>query len=239
MERRIVGVLGGMGPLATVDFMRKVIAVTPAERDQDHVPLVVYSVPQVPDRTTAIATGSDDPFPALLAGLRALEQAGAELIVMPCNTAHAWFDRLAASTDLTLMHIAEAVRTSLDRQPDGDRRIALMATAGTVRTGIYQRALASRTRTVVTPPPTVQDAIGGAIAAVKAGDIDRAHKLAESAAEVLCHEGAETLLLACTELPIALAGTRFEAMACDATHCLAEACVAFSCGWDARDREAA
>ncbi len=239
MERRIVGVLGGMGPLATVDFMRKVIAATPAQRDQDHVPLVVYSVPQVPDRTTAIATGSDDPFPVLLAGMRALEQAGAELIVMPCNTAHAWFDRLAASTDLTLIHIAEAVRTSLDRQPDAGSRIALMATEGTLRTGIYQRALATRTRSVITPAPAVQEAIGNAIAAVKAGDLDRARSLAEPAAEALCVEGAETLLLACTELPIALAGTHFEATACDATHCLAEACVAFSCGRDTRDGEAA
>lgn len=239
MARRIVGVLGGMGPLATVDFMHKVIEATPARRDQDHVPMIVYSVPQVPDRSEAILTGSDGPFPALLAGLRALEQAGAELIVMPCNTAHAWFERLAASTDRHLVHIAEAVRMSLDGRPEPGRRIALMATEGTARAGFYQRTLAGGGREILVPGPEVRDEIAGAIAAVKAGDLDRGRTLVAAAATALCEDGADVLLLACTELPLALAGTRFEPFAFDATRALAEACVTFAGAAAPGDREAA
>lgn len=97
-ERRLIGVLGGMGPLATIDFMQKVIDATPAERDQDHVPLIVYSVPQIPDRVGAACAGTDEPLPAMLAGIRTLEKAGVEAIAIACNTAHAWYDQLAAST---------------------------------------------------------------------------------------------------------------------------------------------
>ena len=104
----MLGILGGMGPLATADFYAKLIAQTPAARDQDHVPVVIYAVPQVPDRTAALLRGGATPVPALLAGLRTLVAAGAQAIAMPCNTAHAWFDELAAQSPVPLLHIADA-----------------------------------------------------------------------------------------------------------------------------------
>ena len=229
MKHRLIGVLGGMGPLATVDFMQKVIEATPAERDQDHIPLLVHSVPQIADRTEAIARGSDEPFPALLTGLRILERSGADLIVIPCNTAHAWFDRLAASTDVRLLHIAEAVRSVLDRDAASTaQKIALMATRGTVRAGFYQRYLPTAGREVISPGVEIQDDISDAIAAVKGGDIAKSREHALRAGNALLEAGANRLLLACTELPIALKGTGLESCCIDATACLAEACVAFS-----------
>jgi aspartate racemase len=224
-ERRLIGVLGGMGPLATVDFMQKVIAATPAVCDQDHVPLVVYSVPQIPDRVSAIAAGTDEPFPAILAGLRTLERAGAELVAMPCNTAHAWYDRLAASTDIQILHMADAVR-----QRVGERRetIALMATSGTIRAGFYQRYLSSPDRKVLVPPAQVQAQIALAIAAVKTADRAAAKRHMTDAAHALLEAGADRLLLACTELPLAITETGLADRCLDATVCLAEACVAFS-----------
>jgi aspartate racemase len=225
--RRLIGVLGGMGPLATVDFMQKVIEATPATRDQDHLPLIIYSVPQIPDRVSAIIAGTDEPFPAILAGLRTLEQAGAELIAMPCNTAHAWYDRLAASTDIEFLHMADAVRQRI-----GDRRetIALMATTGTVRAGFYQRYLTSAERTVMVPKPKVQTMIGHAIAAVKVNDLELARRRMIAASEALLEAGADRLLLACTELPLAARSTSIADRCLDATVCLAETCVAFSTG---------
>jgi len=229
MKHRLIGVLGGMGPLATVDFMQKVIDATTAERDQDHVPLLVHAVPQIPDRTEAIASGSDEPFRALLAGLRILERSGADLIVIPCNTAHAWFDRLAASTEVRLLHIAEAVRSELDKNSSvGRETIALMATMGTIRAGFYQRYLPSPTREIITPPLEIQNEITNAITAVKSGDIAHGRELATRAGDLLIKAGANRLLLACTELPIAMKGAAIEARCLDATECLAEACVVFS-----------
>ena len=113
-ERRLIGVLGGMGPLATIDFMQKVIEATPAERDQDHVPMIVYSVPQIPDRVGAACAGTDEPLPAMLAGIRTLEQAGVEAIAIACNTAHAWYDQLAASTKVPIIHMAQTVIDAAD-----------------------------------------------------------------------------------------------------------------------------
>ena len=230
MQRRLVGVLGGMGPLATVDFMRKVIEATPAACDQDHVPMVVYCVPQIPDRVSAIAEGRDDPFTALLPGLKFLEQAGAEVIVMPCNTAHAWFDRLAAATNVPLLHIAVAVRETLDRSTRGRASVALMATRATIQSGIFQRALTTPDRALFAPDDAIQARIGAAIAAVKMGDIAAAGSSLTAAGNAVLAQGADCLLLACTELPIAMAASPLQDRAIDATQCLAEATVRFSTG---------
>jgi aspartate racemase len=225
-ERHLIGVLGGMGPLATVDFMQKVIQATPAQRDQDHVPMLVYSVPQIPCRVAALAAGNDAPLPAMIEGLRTLERSGAKLIVMPCNTAHAWFDQLAASVTVELLHIGDAVR---QRAGDAEETIALMATTGTIRAGFFQRYLASERRRIVLPTAAVQEQINQSIAAVKVGDLTTANGFATKAAEALLAAGADRLLLACTELPLALAGSPVTAHCLDATVCLAEACVSFSC----------
>ncbi len=226
-DRRLIGVLGGMGPLATVDFMSKVIAATPAACDQDHVPMIVYSVPQIPDRVRAIAAGTDEPFAAILAGLRTLERAGVHMIAMPCNTAHAWYDRLAASTDVGILHIADAVRQRI-----GERRekVALMATAGTVRAGFYQRYLNSADRQVIVPAPGVQATINLAIAAVKSANHAAAKQHMIEAGQALLDAGADRLLLACTELPLAAEATPLEPSCLDATVCLAYACAAYSMG---------
>jgi aspartate racemase len=234
-KRRLIGVLGGMGPLATVDFMHKVIAATPAQRDQDHVPLIVYSVPQIPDRVRAAAAGTDQPVSAILAGVRMLEQAGVELIAMPCNTAHAWYDQLAAATDIPILHMADAVRQRI-----GERRetVALLATTGTVHAGFYQRYLTTAERTVRLPDADIQNLLTRAIAAVKTGDLATARRTMTSAAEALLDGGADRLLLACTELPLAANGTPVAGRCIDATACLAEACVAFSLGSDAAPAQA-
>src|ERR1700733_12945883 len=97
-RRALIGVLGGMGPAATIDFMIKMLKATTATNDQEHVPMIVHDVPQIPDRSTAIQNNSDEPWLPLLAGTLMLERAGAELIAIPCNTAHHWYERLARST---------------------------------------------------------------------------------------------------------------------------------------------
>jgi aspartate racemase len=228
-KRRLIGVLGGMGPLATVDFMQKVISATPAEHDQDHVPLVVYSVPQIPDRVGAALAGTDEPLPAMLTGIRTLEQAGVEAIAIACNTAHAWYRQLAAATSVPVIHMAQAV---IDAAPLQTQPIAVMATVGTLQAGIYQRYFANAGWQALVPRAAEQDLIIDAIAAVKRGEIERARSSFDRAAASLLGSGADRLLLACTELPVAAKGSIHEATCLDATACLAQACVAFSCGAD-------
>jgi aspartate racemase len=226
-ERRLIGVLGGMGPLATVDFMQKVIDTTSAKRDWDHVPLIVYSVPQIPDRVSAAMAGTDEPLSAMLTGIRTLEQAGVEAIAIACNTAHAWYDQLAASTKVPIIHMAQA---AIDAATQKTGPMALMATLGTLRAGIYQRYFEKAGLQALVPQSAVQDMINDAIAAVKRGEIERARASLDVAAARLIASGADQLLLACTELPLAARGSVHEARCLDATACLAQSCVAFSCG---------
>ena len=137
-RRRLIGVLGGMGPAATIDFMAKIVMLTPAARDQEHVPLLVHDVPQIPDRSSAIAAGSDAPFLPMLAGLMQLARGGAEVIAIPCNTAHHWHERLARNCDVPLLHIADAVIEMLAGEKISSGPVALLGTRGTVRSGLYQ-----------------------------------------------------------------------------------------------------
>lgn len=230
-RRRLIGILGGMGPLATVDFMQKVIEATPAESDQDHLPLIVYSVPQIPDRVGAAIAGTDEPLPAMLTGIRTLEQAGVEAIAIACNTAHAWYDQLAASTRVRVIHMAQAV---IDAASQHRRPVAVMATVGTLQAGIYQRYFEKAGWQALVPQEPDQDMINDAIAAVKRREIERARASFDAAAASLLASGADRLLLACTELPVAAKGSIHEARCLDATACLAQACVAFSCGLDGK-----
>ena len=224
-QRRLIGVLGGMGPLATVDFMQKVIEATPAVHDQDHVPLIVYSVPQIPDRVSAAFAGTDEPLPAMLKGVRTLEQAGVEAIAIACNTAHAWYDQIAASTKVNVIHMAQAV---MDASLQKSGPIALMATIGTLQAEMYQRYFEKAGWEALVPQTPDQDMIIEAIALVKRGEIERARASFDVAAAHMLSSGAGQLLLACTELPLAAKGSVHEARCLDATACLAQACVKFS-----------
>lgn len=224
-RRRLIGVLGGMGPAATIDFMAKIVMLTPAARDQEHVPLLVHDVPQIPDRSSAIAAGSDAPFLPMLAGLMQLARGGAEVIAIPCNTAHHWHERLARSCNVPLLHIADAVVEMLGDDTGPEETVALLATRGTVSAGLYQSRFAAADRSLLLPDEATQALVDAAIAAVKGNDPEAGKGFAEAAAERLIEAGAGRLLLACTELPIAFAGSRHTDRTIDATEALARACV--------------
>ena len=227
-RKRLIGVLGGMGPAATVDFLAKVVALTPAETDQDHVPLIVWNVPQIPPRPAAIKAGSDAPLAPMLEGIRTLEQAGAEAIVIACNTAHYWYERMGAESSIPIIHIGDAVLAELRRRETPVHALGLMATPATIAARIYQDRLDGVVERFVTPDASVQALIDGAIVAVKRGDWARAREAADEAARLLLADGADALLLACTELPVALAGSRLAPACLDPTEALARAAIAAS-----------
>src|ERR671937_468722 len=163
----LLGVLGGMGPLATVDFLRKLIEETPASRDADHVPVVVYSVPQIPDRPAAIIGDGPSPLPEMAAGVRVLARAGASCIAIPCNTAHYWFDELAREAGAPILHIADAACDALARR-GGSPTVGVIGTRGTIAAGFYQERLTARgLQVVLSSDSDLTDFVLPAIAAVK------------------------------------------------------------------------
>lgn len=226
---RVVGVLGGMGPLATIDFMRKMLDATDAATDQDHVPMVVASIPQVPDRTQAFRGEGASPLAAMVASARRLEAAGAGLVVVACNTAHLWYDEIAHAIGLPMIHLVDAAIEDAAALAGPGGRIGLLGTDATLASGLYVN------RTTTPPVQWLQPTAGEmlalvmpAIAAVKAGDVATATPLLLRAAEALRQRGATALVLGCTEIPLALHGGNAPLPVIDATAALARRAVAWA-----------
>lgn len=203
----IIGVLGGMGPLAGADFVSRLTLATDAERDQDHLRAVLWSDPTVPDRTEAALRGGASPLPAMLAGVRVLEQAGAGCLAIPCNTAHLWADQLASATTLPLLHIVDAAAAALAARGITGGTIGVMGTAATLALGLYQERLAKLGYTCLTPETDeMQQAVSPSIARIKANDIAGATSPLLAVAQRLGRRGAVAVVLGCTEIPLALRG---------------------------------
>jgi aspartate racemase len=225
---RLVGILGGMGPLATVDLMAKIIANTPAVRDQEHVPVVAWNVPQVPDRQRALAGDGPSPLPAMLEGIARLNDAGASCIAIACNTAHHWYDELQAQSGAPVLHIA---RITLDALPrDGAAGpIGLIATEGTIAAKLYQGLLEPAGMRCLTPDmDQMASLFVPGCYAIKRGEVEAGGRLLEAAAQALVARGASRLVLACTEVPVGLEriDSALLPLCIDPTLALAQACIA-------------
>jgi len=236
---RVVGILGGMGPEATVDLFGKIVRNTPAARDQDHLRIVVENDPTIPDRTAAIFEGGPDPVPAMLEAGRRLVRAGVDFIVIPCNTAHYYYDRLTAGLDVPILHIMEETADLIARRHPAARRVGLLATTGTVRAGLYDRALAARGLEVIHVAPSVQEMVMRAIYGrdgIKAGVYDGPREILIAAGRALAEDGADVVVAGCTEIPLVLKEGMLPVPVIDATEALALAAVAEALGLE-RGRE--
>jgi len=215
----LLGVLGGMGPLATADFLTKLARATPATTDADHVPTVVWSWPQTPDRVAPIVEGTgESPLPWMAAGVGRLVAAGARAIAIPCNTAHYWYDDLAARCPVPLLHIVDAVAA---RAPAGP--LGIMATRATLAARLFPRRLGRRC--IEPTDAELREVIGPGIAAVKRGDTTGWSDALRAVVDRMRAAGATAVVLGCTELPIAIG----DLQGClDPTEALARHCVAWA-----------
>lgn len=204
-SRLMLGVLGGMGPLAGATFSSRLVQLTDAHSDQEHIPVLMCNDPRIPDRSSAYLLGTEDPLPAMLRSLRMLESCGAGLIVIPCNTAHLWYEQLARSTSLTILHIVDAVITDLKRQGIHEGPIGIMGTAATLKLELYQNALtvAGYTPLLLNDQET-HDYCLEPIRQVKQGQLQDSYQPAEHGVRLLASRGARAVVLGCTELPLAV-----------------------------------
>jgi aspartate racemase len=223
---RTVGVLGGMGPAATVDLLDKIVRHTSAVRDQDHVPLVIWHAPQIPDRIAALHGGAS-PEPMLREGARALRAMGAEAIAIACNTAHHWADAVKEVSGLPLLHIADAALAEVATERADGRRI-LLATEATYALGLYERAARAHGVALTLPDAATRTRIAEVIRQVKSGDLAAARAHLPHALAPWQPASTDRFILACTELPMAIQGTAFEAKSIDPTLALARAIIRFA-----------
>jgi aspartate racemase len=205
MTDRVLGVLGGMGPLASAHFMLRLTLLTPAERDQDHIPTVLWSDPRIPDRIAGLNGTGPDPLPWLLRGINGLRQSGCSAIVIPCNTVHAWIDEMAAAAEMPILHIVDAAAADLRRLGIGRGTIGVMGTVPTLAMRLYQDRLEAQGWGCIQPDDLEMDRLVlPAIALVKVNRVMEAYAPLVEAANYLVARGATAVVLGCTELPMAL-----------------------------------
>ncbi|TCW75919.1 aspartate racemase [Burkholderia sp. SRS-46] len=233
-----VGVVGGVGPAATVDFLGKVVSNTPASRDQDHIKLLVEQNPQIPDRTENLIGDGADPTVSLYATCKKLEDGGADIIAIPCNTAHAFVDRIQPYLAIPIVNMLTETVNYLREAFPGLRDIGVLATSGTIESGVYKQALEAQGLRQVAPGPALQARVMAAIygkQGVKAGYTSGpCREDIAAAVDGLIEAGVEVIVLGCTELPILLPSGEFTGAGggsvhlVDPTEVLARACIAYA-----------
>ena len=200
-----LGILGGMGPAASAEFVNRLIAQTSASCDQDHIPFVLWSDPRVPDRSTSLRNKDDLPLSWLLNGIQGLKSAGCNCIVIPCNTAHFWFDEMKkqASWNSKIIHIVELQDVNVTNST-----IGIIGTQATIELGLYQYKLNKLGWNCITPTKEEMDTlVQPAINLIKANNNEAAQPLIMTVVNRLIDSGAKAVVLGCTELPLAVKQT--------------------------------
>ena len=215
-----------MGPLATCDLFSKIIQITDASCDQEHVRICIDNNTEISDRTNAIIRHGKDPVPEMVKSAVRLQSFGADVLIMPCNTAHYFYDRILPFVDIPFLSmIDETAKVISDR---GLRKVGLLATDGTLQTAVYEKAFKKRGISIMVPPPENQVHIMDLIYnGVKAGNKEIDTKPTKKTIEDLFRKGAQTLVLGCTELPVAFDLYGFDYPKTDPTLILASRAVQF------------
>jgi aspartate racemase len=201
---KVPGILGGMGPEATVDLMKRIIALTPASDDADHLRCIVDNNPKVPSRMKAIIDGNgENPGPCMADMGRRLEAWGADFLVIPCNTAHHYYCDVAEAVNIPVVHLIDLVVETVVSANPGIRQAGVLASTAVLMTKLYETRFAARGVEVVYPDEPVQEKLLGVIRRVKAGETgELVRKDFSDICAHLAGKGAEIGILGCTELGI-------------------------------------
>jgi len=225
-KERTIGILGGMGPLATVELFKRIVLKTPAKRDQDHPRIIIYNNPKIPDRTAYILGKGENPLPELIEGAKKLESWGADFIIMPCNTAHIFADEIQKAISIPLLNMIEETAEYVKQL--GIMRMGLLATTGTVVSGIYQRALEKRGIKAIIPDE--QDKVmRGIYEGIKANRFELGRRFLLEIAKKLEKES-EGIIAGCTEVSVALKPRDLEVPLIDPLDVIAERAVRLALG---------
>jgi aspartate racemase len=203
-----IGILGGMGPAATVDLFDRIVAATPARSDQEHIPILIVNNPLVPDRTGHLLHGGPDPVPLMADGLAKLARMGADFAVIPCNTAHHFLPQLRSQSAIPILDMISETAAAIRRAHPDAARVGILATSGTLAVGLYQNALIRLGLEPVEPTPheiaQMMEGIYGPRGVKSAGVTAEARAALAGVGRALMARGAQILILGCTEIPLAL-----------------------------------
>jgi aspartate racemase len=224
---KTLGILGGMGPLATADLFKKIVMMTEAECDQDHIRIIIDSNTQIPDRTAFLVSNGEDPTPCMIKSAQLLEKAGADCLIMPCNTAHYFYDSVVKSINIPFLNMLEETAKELNQDYAYAKTIGLLATVGTCTTGIYTDIFSRYSINVVKPDQHYQQYVTELIYNIKKGIYDFDLSNFSKTLEVMKNEGAEVFVLGCTEIPIAFDTFKLNENVIDPTTVIAKSAIKF------------
>lgn len=232
--KKSIGILGGMGPLATADLFTKIVNMTKADCDNAHIRIYIDNNASIPDRTKAILSGGENPLPNMTDSLKKLEGCGADCIIMPCNTAHYFLPELQKLTKTPFISMLEATAVACKNKFPG-KVAGILATKGTLRSGLYSNVLDANNVKYLIPNDDEQDALMRVIYdGIKANANPESYKDDMfNVVNEMSKRGADYFILGCTELPLAASLTGLEAATIDPTSELAEAAIKF-CGYEVK-----
>lgn len=229
IHKGTIGILGGMGPEATNDLYREIINCTSATKDQEHIPVLINSNPKIPDRTDAILYNGENPVTMLAETAKNLEEAGADFIVIPCNTSHYFINDLRALINIPIVSMIDETVSFIKKNYPDIKNIGLLATTGTVKSKIYHDAFAKKGIEVVSlEDPEQEQLVMAAIygeKGIKSGEKKIAQKKLRKASVILTSKGAQAIIMACTEIPLALKQRTIRHILINPTKILAEKAV--------------
>jgi len=204
VEEKIVGVIGGLGPEATVDLMRRVIEATPAGDDADHIRMIVDNNPKIPSRIKALIEGTgESPAPLMAEMARELAAFGADFLVIPCNTAHFYYDDICSAVDIPILNMIDLTVETVLKENPFVQTVGLLASEAVLLTRLYLKRLEERGVKQIHPSAQLQTRIMTSIRKIKVGKYQEEDKrVLQTAAEELMSRKAEVLIVACTELSI-------------------------------------
>ena len=230
MKEKTIGILGGMGPEATVDCYARIIKNTPAKTDQQHLRVIIDSNPKVPDRTAAITGKGPSPVPILVDGCRTLQAAGADFIIIPCVSAHFYLAEIRQQIKLPILSIYAAVADAISGGHPGTQTVGLMGTTGTISGGLFQKRLATANIQTIVPGDIQQTRVMETIYDIKNSAPSRSRRQITAdlvaVAQSLISDGAQGIVAGCTEIPLALKQQHLSVPYFDALAILARAAIA-------------
>ncbi|MGE5627367.1 MAG: aspartate/glutamate racemase family protein [Solirubrobacterales bacterium] len=225
LRKKTIGILGGMGPLATEDLFHKIVTLTDAKSDNDHIHIIIDSYTDIPDRTSFILGHGEDPTQYLIEAALKLELMGADVIIMPCNTAHYFYDEIVKYLRIPFINMIEEVAKKIKKISPDIIKVGLLATEGTCQAGVYDKELKKYGIEVVKLNEEYQNKISNLIYGIKAGQIRFSIDDINSIISFFESEKVDTVILGCTELPVAFQMMNIKGNFIDPTKILAQSAI--------------
>jgi aspartate racemase len=222
-NEKIIGILGGMGPEATIDLFQKIVQLTPAKQDQEHLRIIIDNNPKIPDRTKSILYGNENPLPELIKTAQTLEKAGVDFIIIPCNTAHYYYHEIQKMVNIPILNMIQETALYIHHTFPFLKNVTLFATKGTYQAGLYQTYLNALGIKILIPKEEEQHQLMEIIYRIKAGwDLNLLKREIIEIARLQIRKGAQGVISGCTEIPLVLKDGNLEIPIIDPTFILAQ-----------------